>query len=271
MNDKDASKSHVLIVSQNPEDTYALVATLRNNSYSVSLAHSKDQAYAKAIISNPHSIILATCELDEEKTSILSLLEANPFTRKIPIINAFTLYCDKNADSTIVDAKGKLADQFFLEMIAERIRLQISFVNENPAGASKEKSLIASDEIEEDLNRSPENFKLKEDASDFIRRNINVPALQISDIAAYLNTSVRILDAAFDAWEGVSTYVFMRQERMRCAAKLLEQSSLKISFIANEVGYTNSGNFAKEFKKYWHQSPMRFRIESNIYMLWSLA
>ncbi len=271
MIDKDASKSHVLIVSQNPDDTFALAAILRNNFYSVSLAHSKDQAYAKAITSNPHSIILASCELDEDKADTLSLLEANPSTRYIPIIDVFTLNRETHADSTVVDTKIKLADQSFLETIAEQIRIQIHFNNQNLARTSEEKSLSESDEIEGDVNRSPDNFKLKKDALDFIRRNINKPALQISDIAAYLNTSIQSLNNAFESREGVSAYVFMHQERMRCAAQLLEKSSLKISFIANEVGYTNSGNFAKEFKKYWHQSPTQFRIESNIYMHWALA
>lgn len=270
MIDKDTSKSHVLIVSQNPDDTFSLAAILRSNFYSVSLAHSKYQAYANAITSNPHLIILATCELDEDKASTLSLLEGNPSTRKIPIIDIFTLNRETHADSTAVETKVKLADQSFLETIVERIRIKNYFANQNLARISEEKSLSELDQIEGNATRSPDNLKLKKDASDFTRRNINKPALQISDIAEYLNTNIQSLNNSFEAWEGVSAYVFMRQERMRCAAQLLEQSSLKISFIANEVGYTDSGNFAKEFKKYWHQSPTQFRTESNIYMLWAL-
>lgn len=47
--------------------------------------------------------------------------------------------------------------------------------------------------------------------------------------------------------------------KMRQAARLLSDSSLSVSDIAERLGYTNAGNFRRIFKKYFRTTPIEFR------------
>lgn len=244
---KDAPKFHILIVSQSPEDARILAADLRNKLHSVGLAHSSNQGYARAITSKPDLIILVACDSNGIRSSIFPLLKTNPSTQNIPIINSPTPN-DK--------VKVKKASQTDPESILEQVSKIIP---------STQKSLqVGTDAAAPQSDKSQINFKVKQDATNFIRRHINISGLTISDIAASLNISIITLNKAFEVGEEKSAFASMRIERMQCAALLLEQSTLKISEIANEVGYSDSGNFSKEFKIYWYKTPKRFRIESRI-------
>lgn len=57
--------------------------------------------------------------------------------------------------------------------------------------------------------------------------------------------------------ENISAY--MRKERMSYAAELLEDTRLKVSEIAMQVGYDNQSKFAAVFKKEFGISPLEYR------------
>lgn len=244
---KDAPKFHILIVSQNPEDARILAANLRNKLYSVGLAHSTNQGYAKAITSKPDLIILVACDSNGISSGIFPLLQTNPSTKKIPIINSPTP-SDK--------VKIKKTCQAHADSVLEQVSRLIISANRS---LSDEADIAA-----RQSDQSKVDFKVKQDANNFIRRHIHISGLTISHIAASLDISISALNKAFETCEGESAFAFMRRERMQCAALLLEQSTLKISEIANEVGYSDSGNFSKEFKIYWYKTPRQFRNESHI-------
>lgn len=46
---------------------------------------------------------------------------------------------------------------------------------------------------------------------------------------------------------------------MNTAAKMLTETDLSIAEIAVEVGYSNQGNFAAVFRRYFQMNPLEYR------------
>lgn len=51
--------------------------------------------------------------------------------------------------------------------------------------------------------------------------------------------------------------------KMNHAARLLSNPDLSITMIAEELGYSDAGNFRAVFKKYYGVTPMEFRTQQS--------
>lgn len=64
---------------------------------------------------------------------------------------------------------------------------------------------------------------------------------------------------AFKYLYGVSPYKYLKNMRMEAALDLLLDTENKITVISENLGYKNSGHFAKLFKEYYGISPKEYR------------
>src|SRR5574344_508167 len=58
---------------------------------------------------------------------------------------------------------------------------------------------------------------------------------------------------------GVSTSMFIRNQRMERAAKLIEEGKINITQIAYDVGFTTEAHFSTVFRKHFGMSPKEYR------------
>ncbi len=84
-----------------------------------------------------------------------------------------------------------------------------------------------------------------------------------TDIARALNISYRSLARIFKQETGVSVIEKLNELRINKAQKLLTETDLPISKIAESVGFENIYYFSNTFKKYVRTSPKQFREFSN--------
>ncbi|SEP55931.1 AraC-type DNA-binding protein [Lachnospiraceae bacterium NE2001] len=84
----------------------------------------------------------------------------------------------------------------------------------------------------------------------------HIPA---KDIAADLGVSETSLKNYFKEVYGLCLSDYMKEKRMKYAADKLQNTSLSILDIANSVGYTNQGRFAKVFYDYYKLRPLEYR------------
>lgn len=75
-----------------------------------------------------------------------------------------------------------------------------------------------------------------------------------------LNTSA--LKAGFKAVYGQPVGAYMRELRMREAARLLRESDLPIAGVAAAVGYENQGKFTRAFKEAVGLLPTEYRRQN---------
>ncbi|MEH7081223.1 helix-turn-helix domain-containing protein [Neobacillus drentensis] len=92
----------------------------------------------------------------------------------------------------------------------------------------------------------------------FIRDNLSEP-LKLEDVANYLHISSRHLSRLFsnERCESFSTYI--RKERVREAARLLEMTNLPIKEIADVTGFGSVHYFTRIFTSVMNVSPAKYR------------
>lgn len=100
-------------------------------------------------------------------------------------------------------------------------------------------------------------------ATDFMRRNLQEAGLTIEQTAAYCQTSIRTLQKVFQTAD-LSFSHYLNDLRLTNAAILLYQTSLPITTIAFQSGYSNSAYFSKRFKQKYHLSPMAYRKKTQL-------
>lgn len=81
----------------------------------------------------------------------------------------------------------------------------------------------------------------------------------LKHIARDLGVTPHRLSMAFQNNLGVSLAVFVRQERLRAAQRLLLQTSKPIQDIAEELGFSCSANFSSAFRERVGMSPSEYR------------
>lgn len=72
-------------------------------------------------------------------------------------------------------------------------------------------------------------------------------------------TNSKHLNTAFKVCAGVTVYEYLREERMKEARVLLQQTDLAVQDIAPQVGFKDSGNFATAFRERFGLTPREFR------------
>lgn len=82
------------------------------------------------------------------------------------------------------------------------------------------------------------------------------PAREFSEKFAVSETSLKNY---FRGVFGQNISVYIREIRMKAAAKLLISTKLSVAEIAEQVGYMNQSKFAAVFKKQFEMSPLEYR------------
>lgn len=94
-----------------------------------------------------------------------------------------------------------------------------------------------------------------------IRRDLSLH-VSAKEMAADYGTSETSLKNYFREVYGENLSVYRSRLRMEKAAKLLQDTSLCVSAIAEQVGYLSQSKFAAAFKKYYKVTPVEFRRKS---------
>lgn len=70
----------------------------------------------------------------------------------------------------------------------------------------------------------------------------------LNDFCVFANMNENKLKSLFKQVHGKTAFTYLREMRMKMAAKLLQQDRMSVIEIANEVGYSNASHFARAFK-----------------------
>ncbi len=115
------------------------------------------------------------------------------------------------------------------------------------------------EEWEESLRvRTGKARELVKIARDYIVENHDRD-ISVADAAGYVFLSQGYFTRAFRDETGMSPMAFMMQVRVDHACKLLEQRDIKVSGIAEQVGFSSPQRFNAAFRKHVGMTPMAYR------------
>ncbi len=79
--------------------------------------------------------------------------------------------------------------------------------------------------------------------------------IRIKEIAATFNMSPSYVSIFIKKHAGISIQRYVIQTKIKMAERLLKQTNLNISEVAQKTGFTDSSHFNKLFKKYTGVNP----------------
>lgn len=85
----------------------------------------------------------------------------------------------------------------------------------------------------------------------------------MKDLERLTGSNSKHLNTAFKVCAGVTVYEYLREERMKEAKALLQQTQLSVQDVAYQVGFKDSTNFATAFKGRFGLSPREFRQQQH--------
>jgi len=110
--------------------------------------------------------------------------------------------------------------------------------------------------------KSPKLKELIGIAINFIHNNFERD-ISLGDIAKFVFLSPSYFTRAFKEETGMSPINYLLKVRIERAKELLADTSLKISDIALNVGFSNQQRFNEMFKKYAGVTPLQYRKQNN--------
>jgi len=126
----------------------------------------------------------------------------------------------------------------------------------------KEYEYLASISFSKKLNTA--DFKRFNLIYEYIIRHFNEP-IRLEDIAGKANMVPTAFCRYFKKRTGKSFSAFLNEFRVGHANRMLAESRIKISSIAQECGYNNLSNFNEQFKKIMGITPREYRERFNSY------
>ncbi len=94
----------------------------------------------------------------------------------------------------------------------------------------------------------------------YIRQNVlDSEKMKVSKIAKEFYMSPNYVSVFIKKHVGISIQQYVIQTKMKMAERLLKQSGLTITEIAQKLNFTDSSHFTKMFKKFKNRTPKEFR------------
>ncbi|MDR1466117.1 MAG: helix-turn-helix transcriptional regulator [Treponema sp.] len=97
------------------------------------------------------------------------------------------------------------------------------------------------------------------DIINFVNFNLKEP-LSLKTLATRFNINASYLSALFKKEKGITLTDYINSKRIDHAASLLRDSGLYIQDIAEQCGFLDFSYFTRLFKRYYGQSPRKFRV-----------
>lgn len=242
----------ILLVNDQPDEHKPLVAALRHANCTLTLALDSKDGYHRAQYITPDAIVMNARMPRMDGLATCRMLRADPITRHIPIfIMAAVDDFEARKQSFDAGATDCVIKPFEAAEILIRLRLHLQ---------------RAGHEVAQHAPRPPAPHKFDPLAdSVLVRAALSYLSTHrphpptVAELASQLGTHAKRLSRAFQADLGKSVFEYLRDERLAQSQRLLRDTTIPVSTIAAELGYSSVGNFATAFRKQFNQTPTGFR------------
>lgn len=93
---------------------------------------------------------------------------------------------------------------------------------------------------------------------EFVEANLSAP-LQLSDLSELVSLSEYHFARMFKQSTGVSPHQYVMQQRLNLAQRLLQHSTIPLTEIALQCGFSSSSHFSNRFKQARGETPLTYR------------
>lgn len=236
----------LLICDDSIDEIRVIVARLRSANYKLIIARNGKEACDRAGVLQPDLILMEVRMPVMDGLAACRLLKAHPDTRHIPVM--FLTAID-DVSTRLEGLRSGAVDYIVKPAHEEEVMLRVA------VQIARVPHLITRDCL------TPIDSHAHATVTAFVRlleRHYS-EGLDIDTLASMVGAHRNAVSEAFREVHGCSVFTWIREQRMKRACEWLTRSSMSVSEIATELGFSSSGNFATAFKDRYNFTPRDFR------------
>ena len=244
---QDVAGAHILIVDDRPDELQLLIEILRASRCRISVAFDGAQAYNRAQLIAPDLILMDVRMPRMDGFTACRLLAANPATQAIPILILTAVdKLDDRIHGLELGAMDYIVKPFEPAEVIARIRNHLRKIIRRRL-----------DEHLPELPDGPDAALVRAAAAVLLRDLRHAPTVE--ELARLVGTHEKRLSRAFRENLGQTAGEYIRDTRLKTAQRFLLDTSMTISDIAEEIGFSTAGNFATAFRERFNMTPSDWR------------
>lgn len=206
------------------------------------------------------SWILARCGLLEHRSATTHREDFEEFSAHFPMINL-------KPDRFVIDGKffttggASPTFDFMLYLIRARfgyplaMEVASTFIYDSPRSSTDMQPLVSLGMLETNEPRVAAAIQVME-------QHIDDP-LSISQVAAQVELSVRMLEYLYRQTLKLTPAAYYRRLRLQIARRMVVDTRLRMQEIAVRTGFNSLPSFSRRFKSYYQQSPGECRRQAS--------
>jgi signal transduction histidine kinase/DNA-binding response OmpR family regulator len=243
----------VLLVEDNDDFRFYLKDNLRNK-YKVIEATNGKEGWQKALSHHPQLIVSDISMPEMDGIELIKKVKSDKRTSHIPVIllTAITGQ-EQQLKGLETGANDYITKPFNFEVLHAKIKNLLHLKSTMQSTYSKQIKLTAPEPVVESADE-----KLLTEIASYLENNLTNPQLSVENLSKQFGMSRSTLYAKLLELTGQTPVEYIRSFRLDKAAALMEKSTMTISEISYQVGFTTSNYFAKAFKSKFNMLPSEF-------------
>lgn len=250
----DTLKSkRILIVEDEETERMLLASYLQKQGCQVFYAHDGLEGIEKARVLQPHMILMDSQMPRCNGRDACRIISQDPRTQHIPVIFISSM---TSSEQRVRGLLAGAVDYINKPFVFDEVKLRLMIHLRDRTSVSQQKN---TPQTESPRNRHTILFH---SARTHLLASL-ATTIPMAELEKRTGTNSKHLNMAFKVIAGVTVYEYLREERMKEARMLLQQTQKTVQDIAYEIGFTDSANFATAFKNRFGLTPRAFRQQTS--------
>jgi DNA-binding response OmpR family regulator len=258
----------LLLIDDSPADLRLLVQLLKQENFKLMVALNGKQGYERAMADPaPDAILLDASMPWLDGYATCRMLKENARTANIPVLFVTaSVTLDERLRGFGAGAVDYVTKPYNPEDVLARIRVQLQRPRPHTPHAGSQISVAgmacpdgpsASSLAPRSLSTSNEVAIVNATTQYLSEHLCDAPSQKL--LARLIGVNEKRLTNAFRTLLGKTVHDFLRDQRMDRARALLQDRSLTVAEIADQLGFSSAANFASAFRRELGCSPVAFR------------
>lgn len=259
----DLSNKRILIVDDEEAERALLAAYLKQHHCILYHAENGLDGVNKARAIRPDLILLDAQMPVCNGFDACKVIVSDPETRDIPVIFLSALNWPEQRIRGLLAGAVDYIDKPY-DFNEVKLRLAIHLRGRKPVISDSAPSIQAKAPSLDSGADAPSTLQniLFHSARIHLLRSLASPP-PMAELEKLTGTNSKHLNRAFKLCAGTTVYEYLREERMKEARVLLQQTSLPIQEIADQTGFSSGANFATAFRERFGVSPRELRRQQD--------
>lgn len=244
----------VLVVEDNEDFRFYILDNLREY-YQVEEARNSHEGWEKTLAFHPDIIVSDVNMPGNTGIELCRKLKSDKRTMHIPVILLTALTADNyQLEGTEAGAADYIVKPFNVELLLSKIK---SHIRQKTSFEKTYKKQLAVEPAGTEGESLDEKFMRR--ILEIVEKNISNTLFSVEMLADEMNVSRVGLYKKVFTLTGYSPSEFIRNIRLKRAARLLEERGITVAEVAYEVGFNNPKAFSKYFRDIFGKLPSDYR------------